>query len=71
MSLAPATTQLHTVTQVAQRLRVNRRTVLGLIHSGQLAAVNVGTGTKLPTFCVSDAALAAYCDSRRFAVGER
>lgn len=56
--MAEDTAKALTVAQVAERLQVDRRTVYGLIESGQLHAKKVGRVWRVPM-----AALLAYLES--------
>jgi excisionase family DNA binding protein len=52
------------VPEVAGRLRLSRRTVLGYIRAGALEAINVGQGSRLPAYRVSEAALDRFLADR-------
>lgn len=53
-----------TVSEVAERLRASRRSVLTLVSTGRLRALNVGTGDKRPRWVVDQADLEAF-EARR------
>jgi excisionase family DNA binding protein len=54
--------------QAAETLGVDVEQVLGLIHSGELAAFNVAkTGAKRPTWRIAEADLARFLMTRRSA----
>lgn len=56
-----------TVAEVAARRRVNRKRVLEWIAAGDLEAVDVtGTGGKRATWRISEDALAAFDEKRRY-----
>lgn len=49
-----------TVAEVAAALRVSRMTVYRLVHSGELAAVQVGRSYRVPESAVNDYLRAAF-----------
>ena len=53
-------------TQVAEALEVSRSTVVTLIRTGELAAINVGTRER-PEYRVAGAELEAFLERRRVA----
>ena len=58
--------ELLTTTEVAERCRVKRATVIGWIKSGQLDAINVATGNRtLPLYRVTADDLNAWVEARR------
>lgn len=63
-STAERSETLHTVADVAARLVVGEAQVLDLIHSGRLAAVNVGLGAQRPRWRITPDALALFLASR-------
>jgi excisionase family DNA binding protein len=56
--------QLLRIPEVAARLRLSRRTVLDKIRAGALEAINVGQGSRLPAYRVSEAALDRFLAER-------
>ena len=53
-----------TPSEVAERLRVTAEQVRCLIRTGQLAAVNVGTGPKRPLYRITPDAVAEFLARR-------
>ncbi|TDE19712.1 DNA-binding protein [Nonomuraea mesophila] len=60
MTTAPRSNDehMHTVPEIATRLRVSKMTVYRLIHTGELHAIRVGR-----SFRVSDSALRSYLNA--------
>lgn len=54
----------YTVTEVAKLLRVNTTKVGTWIDSGELKAINVGSGQKVARYRISQAALDKFLESR-------
>lgn len=61
---------LLTVGEVADRMRVSRRTVLRLIHSDKLPAINISSGSQ-PRFRIDDEELAAFISGQSFQATRR
>lgn len=53
-----------TVEETAAELRVHKRSVYRLVTAGEIAWINVGTGTKRPRIRISRDALDRYLKSR-------
>jgi excisionase family DNA binding protein len=64
-STRPASSALLTVTDVAELLKVNRRTVLDLIAAGEMRAINIGGArTHGARWRVTQRDLSRFLDSR-------
>jgi excisionase family DNA binding protein len=63
--MKPKPSELLTPQDAAGQLMVSAEQVRCLIRSGQLAAINVGTGSKRPLYRITTDALADFM-SRRF-----
>ena len=62
---SPSTIERHySPPEIAESLRVDVHAVLGWIHSGQLVARKLGSGTKRPRFRVAQSALERFLESR-------
>ena len=58
--------ELLTTTEVAERCRVKRATVIGWIKRGDLRAVDIASGKRtLPLYRVTAEDLSAFVESRR------
>ena len=65
MSTRPVSSALFTVADVAELLKVNRRTVLDLIAAGELRAINIGgASTHGARWRVAQRDLSRFLDSR-------
>jgi excisionase family DNA binding protein len=71
LSGTTADLKLYTVKDAAAALALAPRTVRDLIAGGELDAVNVGRGTKLPALRIPATALAAFIDARQTKRGAR
>lgn len=58
--MEPIRIRLLTVSQVADRLQVNRQTVWNWIQTGRLEALDIGTQGR-PQYRISEAAVASVC----------
>lgn len=61
--------KLYTVKEAAAALALAPRTIRDLVAAGDLDAVNVGRGTKLPALRIPSSALAAFIDARSTTAG--
>jgi excisionase family DNA binding protein len=60
----PATAQLLTPQEIAERLQVTPEQVRSLIRSGRLVAINVGTGPKRPCYRITHRAFNDFLERK-------
>ena len=58
-------THYFTVAEVADRIRLNAPAVLARIHSGEIVASNVSSGTQRPRWRIADEELTRWLTSRQ------
>ena len=62
---------VYTVDEVANRLSVTRRHIWKLIRAGKIEAIDVGRGTIIPRYRISEGAIQAFIVSRRSSMRQK